>query len=58
MLFNNVNGCCDRIPPNLAEIALRRIGYPPSVVRTHTAVQRNIKYCIITAYGISKRYMK
>ena len=57
MLFNDADGCYDRIPPSLAEIALRRVGCPESIVRTHTITQRNMKHHIKTGTGVSEGYI-
>lgn len=39
-LFNNVDGCFDRIPPKLAKLAVIRIGCPTIIAKTHTKVQQ------------------
>ena len=58
MLFNDADGCYDRIPPNLADLALQRIGCPKSIARTHTITQRKMKHFVKTASGVSKGYIK
>ena len=57
LLFNDADGCYDRIPANLAEIALRRLGCPKSVAQAHTVTQRRIKHYIKTGYGTSNGYI-
>ena len=57
MLFNNADRCFDRIPPNLADIALRRIGCPSSIVKTHTEAQRKMRHYIKTGTGVSTGYI-
>ena len=56
IIFNDVDGCFDRIPPNLAELALRRIGCPKSIAVAHTKLQRKMKHFVKMAIGISKGY--
>ena len=58
MLFNNADGCFDRIPPSLAEIALKRIGCPGNIVRTHTITQRKMKHHVKTGAGVSEGYIR
>ena len=58
VLFNDAAGCYDRVPPNLAELALRRIGCPPSIARAHTKTQRMMKHYIKTSTGVSPGYIK
>ena len=43
MIFNDADGCFDRIPPNLADIALQRLGCPNTISNTHTIIQRRIR---------------
>ena len=58
MLFNDADGCYDRIPPNLAEIAIRRLGCPSMISRAHTITQRKMKHYVKTSYGISKGFIQ
>ena len=58
LLFNDADGCFDRIPANLAEVALRRIGCPKSVAQAHTLTQRKMKHYVKTGYGTSTGYIK
>lgn len=58
LLFNDADGCYDRIPPNLGEIALRRIGCPKSIASTHTITQRRMKHYVKTAFGTSEGYIQ
>ena len=58
LLFNDSLGCFDRIPPNLGEIALRRIGCPKMVARSHTKAQRSMRHHIKTTTGVSPGYIK
>ena len=53
MLFNDADGCYDRIPPALADIALRRVGCPKSITQAHTTVQRQMQHYIKTGSGVS-----
>ena len=57
VLYNDADGCFDRVPPTLAEIALRRIGCPASIAKTHTEVQQRMKHYVKTAVGISEGYI-
>lgn len=54
MLFNDAAGCYDCIPPQLADIAMRRLGCPASIAKTHTITQRRMAHFIRIAAGISK----
>ena len=58
LLFNNAAGCYDRIPPALAEIALRRVGVPKQITKAHTNAQRKMKHHIKTAIGVSTGYIQ
>ena len=58
MLFNDVDGCYDRINPALADIALRRMGCPSSIAKAHTITQRKIKHYLKTATGISPGFIQ
>ena len=56
-LFNDAEGCYDRIPANLADICMQRIGCPSSIAHCHTEVQKNMKHYIRIAAGISLGYI-
>ena len=58
VLFNDAAGCFDRIPPTLAEIALRRVGVPENATKAHTISQRSMRHFIKTSVGVSKGYIK
>ena len=58
MLFDDTDGCYNRIPPSLAEIALRRVGCPKNRANTHTKVQWQMKHFIKTRVGVSKGFIK
>ena len=58
MIFNDADGCYDRIPPVLADIALRRLGCLEMVVRAHTVAQKQMKHYVKTGDGVSKGYIK
>ena len=58
MLFNDADGCYDRIAPYLAEIAIRRIGCPPEIAKTLTTTLQKMKHFIKTANGISQGYIQ
>ena len=58
MIFNDADGCYDRIPPSLADIALRRLGCPKSVTQAHTAAQKGMRHHIKTGSGVSPGYIK
>ena len=57
LLFNDADGCYDRIPPNLAEIALRRLGCPISIAKAHTKAQRLMRHHVKTSTGVSEGYI-
>ena len=58
LLFNDASGCYDRVPPNLGEMALMRIGCPKSIASAHTKAQRSMKHYVKIASGVSKGYIK
>ena len=58
VLFNDADGCYDRVPPTLAEVALRRLGYPKSITKAHTIAQRLMKRHIKTSTGVSEGHIK
>ena len=49
--------CYDRIFPNIANIALRRLGLPKGVTNAFTKTLVNMKHHVKTIYGISKQYI-
>ena len=53
LLFNDADGCFDRIPATLAELALLRVGCPRSITRAHTKIQQSMKHFVKTATGVS-----
>ena len=58
MLFNNAEGCYNRIAPLLAEIALHLLGCPKEIAKTNTVTLQNMKHYIKTAAGICPGYIK
>ena len=58
MLFNDADGCFDRIPPVLGAMALQKIGLPASCAKAHTITQRNMSHHLKTAVGVSKGLIK
>ena len=58
LLFNDADGCYDRIPPTLTELALRRLGCPKSITKAHTRAQREMKHHVRTSNEVSERYIK
>ena len=58
VLFNDADGCYDRITPTLAEVNLIRLGCPQSIAKYHTTAQRCMKHYIKTATGVSEGYTK
>ena len=57
MLFNDADGCYDRIAPLLGEIAVRRIGCPPEIAKTVTETLKEMKHFVKTSVGISPGYI-
>ena len=53
VIFNDAAGCFDRVRPNQAEICSRRVGCPPSLSKTHTKLQQNMRHYIKTSAGVS-----
>ena len=53
IIFNDADGCYDRIRPNMADITMRRLGLPQSIANVHTQAQVNMKHHVKTANGIS-----
>ena len=58
VLYNDADGCFDRIPPKLAELALMRIGCPTKIAKTHTEIQRKMRHYVKTAFGVSEGYFQ
>ena len=58
MLYNDADGCFDRIPPMLAAVALRRVGVPKSITLAHSMIQRNMKHYVKTAFGVSRGFIQ
>ena len=58
VIFNDADGCYDRVPPTLAEIDLRRLDCPKSIIKTHTIAQQSMKHFIKTSTGVSEGYIK
>ena len=57
-IFNDAAGCYDRIRPNMADIAMRRVGCPASIAKTQTLAQIHMEHKVKTAMGISKGSIK
>ena len=57
-IFNDAAGCYDRIRPNMADIAMRRVGCPASITNTQTRAQLGMVHKIRTALGVSKGTLK
>ena len=58
LLFNDADGCYDRIPPTLAEVALRRLWCPTSIAKVHTKAQRSMRHHVKTNTGVLEGYIK
>ena len=58
MLFNDADGCYDRIAPVLGEIAVRRIGCPASIASTITKTLHQMRHHIKISMGISPGHIK
>ena len=58
MIFNDADGCFDRIPTTLAAMALQKIGLPSLTAKAHTVTQMNMKHYIKIAPGVSSGYIK
>ena len=54
ILFNDANGCYDRIVPTLCEMAMRARGCPKGIAKCHTLTQKGMKHRIRIATGVSK----
>ena len=53
IVFNDADGCYDRIRPNMVDITMRRLGLPQSIAAAHTDAQVKMCHHIKTANGIS-----
>lgn len=53
-IFNDEDGCYDRIRGNLLSIACQRRGLPKNIVVTPVKTMNNMEHLVRTAYGISK----
>ena len=58
ILFNDANGCYDRIIPTLSELAMRARGCPKGIAKCHTLTQKGMKHSIRIAAGISEGIIK
>ena len=56
VVFNDADGCYNRIKALMAELAARQVGCPKNIVRVHTSAQQHMKHYIRTAAGISSGY--
>ena len=57
-VFNDADGCYDRVRPNLLTIASRRRGCPPPIAICQGETQNKIRHKIRTSYGISKQHIE
>ena len=57
-VFNDAAGCFDRIRPNMADLAMRRVGCPKSITNTHSIAQLGMTHRVKTAMGISPGSIK
>ena len=53
-IFNDADGCYDRIGPNLCDVSMQRTGCPRSIAQCHTIVQKNMKHHVRIAAGVSE----
>lgn len=58
MLFNDADGCYDRIAPILGEIAIRRIGCLKEIAKTVTSILEMMKHHIKKSTGVSTGYIQ
>ena len=58
IIFNDAEGCFDRIRPIMNDIALRRLGCPKMISRCQNTTQRLMKHRVKTAKGVSKGYIQ
>ena len=52
-IFNDADGCYDRITPNMCDITMQRTGCPRGIANCHTRVQKNMVHQVRIAAGIS-----
>ena len=57
-IFNDADGCYDRIPGNLLSITCQRRGLPKNNVISPVKTTAKMKHFIRTAYGISIEYIE
>ena len=58
IVFNDADGCYDRIRPNMVDITMRRLGLPRSIAAAHTDAQVKMRHHIKTANGISPEILQ
>ena len=57
IIFNDTEGCFDRIRPIMNDIALRRLGCPKMISKCQNITQRLMKHRVKTAKGVSEGYI-
>ena len=58
IVFNDADGCYDRIRPNMVDLTMRRLGLPKSIATAHTDAQIHMRHHIKTANGISRDHIQ
>jgi hypothetical protein len=58
IVFNDADGCYDRIRPNMVDITMRRLGLPKPIANAHTDAQIQMRHHIKTANGISHNHIQ
>ena len=58
IIFNDAEGCFDRIRPVMNDIALRRLGCPRMISKCQNITQQLMKHRVKTAKGVSEGYIK
>jgi hypothetical protein len=58
VVFNDADGCYDRIRPNMVDVTMRRLGLPRSIANAHTDAQIHMRHHIKTANGISNDFIQ
>ena len=58
VVFNDAEGCYDRVRPNHSEICSLCLGCSKNIMKTHTATQNEMKHHVKTATGTSRGYIK
>lgn len=53
---NDAASCYDRIPEAVANLSLASRGHPQPFLRLHSALFQQLKYHIVTSYGVSDKY--